>query len=89
MKQCLDAVGASWHHAGNFFERAAAPLKRILERNNLKPADLDAVELLGGGTRVPKLQVRRAASVPGITERMQAACMCKAPCASAARCTCT
>lgn len=42
--------------AGDYWQRAAAPLERILKRNNLTAADLDAVELLGGGTRVPKLQ---------------------------------
>jgi hypothetical protein len=44
--------------AGDFWERAAAPLRRIIERNNLKPEELDGVELLGGGTRIPRLQVR-------------------------------
>lgn len=42
--------------AADFFSRAAAPLKRIIERNGLKPEDLDAVELIGGGSRVPRLQ---------------------------------
>ncbi|KAF8058449.1 HSP70-17 [Scenedesmus sp. PABB004] len=35
---------------------AQAPLTKLLERNGLKPGDVDAVELLGGGSRVPKLQ---------------------------------
>ncbi|KXZ47053.1 hypothetical protein GPECTOR_38g290 [Gonium pectorale] len=42
--------------AADFFERAVAPLRRILERNKLQPGDVDAVELLGGGSRVPRLQ---------------------------------
>ncbi|EFJ52505.1 heat shock protein Hsp70G [Volvox carteri f. nagariensis] len=42
--------------AADFFSRATAPLKRILERNGLQPEDIDAVELLGGGSRVPRLQ---------------------------------
>lgn len=42
----------------DFFQRASAPLLRIIERNGLKPEDIDSVELLGGGSRVPKLQVR-------------------------------
>ncbi|CAD7703207.1 unnamed protein product [Ostreobium quekettii] len=42
--------------AADFFERAKNPLVEILERNNLSVASLDGVELLGGGTRVPKLQ---------------------------------
>jgi len=42
--------------AADFFERAKKPLVEILERNNLSVANLDGVELLGGGTRVPKLQ---------------------------------
>lgn len=33
-----------------------APLLRLLERNKLKPSDVDAVELLGGGSRVPRVQ---------------------------------
>jgi hypothetical protein len=46
-----------WPLQGGFWARAAAPLQRLLERNNLKPSDIDAVELLGGGSRVPRLQV--------------------------------
>ncbi|GIL45761.1 hypothetical protein Vafri_2912 [Volvox africanus] len=42
--------------ADDFFNRAVAPLKRIMERNGLQPGDIDAVELLGGGSRVPRLQ---------------------------------
>ena len=42
--------------AGDFFQRAARPLQRLLQRNGLAPADIDAVELLGGGSRIPKLQ---------------------------------
>ncbi|GIL71901.1 hypothetical protein Vretimale_636 [Volvox reticuliferus] len=42
--------------ADDFFSRAVAPLKRIMERNGLQPEDIDAVELLGGGSRVPRLQ---------------------------------
>lgn len=41
----------------DFFQRAAAPLLRIIERNALKPEDIDSVELLGGGSRIPRLQV--------------------------------
>lgn len=32
------------------------PLSTLLSRNNLTAADLDAVELLGGGSRVPRLK---------------------------------
>eukprot|EP00195_Chlamydomonas_chlamydogama_P003215 CAMPEP_0202919692 /NCGR_PEP_ID=MMETSP1392-20130828/76466_1 /ASSEMBLY_ACC=CAM_ASM_000868 /TAXON_ID=225041 /ORGANISM="Chlamydomonas chlamydogama, Strain SAG 11-48b" /LENGTH=990 /DNA_ID=CAMNT_0049613149 /DNA_START=318 /DNA_END=3290 /DNA_ORIENTATION=+ len=42
--------------AADFFKRAAAPLVRVLERSGLKPEEIEAVELLGGGSRVPKLQ---------------------------------
>ncbi len=42
--------------AADFFSRAAAPLRRVLERNGVKAEELDAVELLGGGSRVPRLQ---------------------------------
>eukprot|EP00879_Flechtneria_rotunda_P024057 GHRR01025481.1.p1 GENE.GHRR01025481.1~~GHRR01025481.1.p1 ORF type:complete len:539 (+),score=222.19 GHRR01025481.1:412-2028(+) len=42
--------------AEDFWQRAAAPLSKLLARNKLKPSDVDAVELLGGGSRVPKLQ---------------------------------
>ncbi len=43
--------------AGPLFMRAAAPLQRILDRNSLKIEDIEGVELLGGGSRVPRLQV--------------------------------
>ena len=42
--------------AGDFFEHAARPLQQILQRNGLTAADIQAVELLGGGSRIPKLQ---------------------------------
>ena len=42
--------------AGDFFQRAAKPLQRLLQRNGLAPTDVHAVELLGGGSRIPKLQ---------------------------------
>lgn len=42
--------------AGDFFQRAATPLHRLLQRNGLAPMDVHAVELLGGGSRIPKLQ---------------------------------
>lgn len=55
------------------FKRAAAPLLRILERNNLKPEDIDFVEMLGGGTRVPRVQVR----MPGMFEKDALLVCCK------------
>ncbi len=41
-----------------FFARASAPLERLINRSGLKVADINAVELLGGGSRVPGVQVR-------------------------------
>jgi hypothetical protein len=37
----------------------------LLKRNNLKPTDVDAVELLGGGSRVPKLQAALSEALGG------------------------
>ena len=42
--------------AGDFFQRAARPLQQLLQCNGLAPTDVHAVELLGGGSRIPKLQ---------------------------------
>lgn len=42
--------------AGDFWTRATAPLKTLLARNKLQPGALAAVELLGGGSRVPRLK---------------------------------
>lgn len=41
---------------GDLWERALTPLRRVLADTNLSVAELDAVELIGGATRVPKLQ---------------------------------
>lgn len=38
------------------FEALTAPIKRFLFDHDLKPEDLDGVELIGAGIRVPKLQ---------------------------------
>ena len=51
--------------AGPFFEHATRPLLRVLERNNLSVSDIDAVELLGGGSRVPKLQSQLSTALKG------------------------
>lgn len=39
------------------WEKALVPLKEVLIHSGLKVEDIDAVELIGGATRVPKLQV--------------------------------
>lgn len=65
------ATGAAGHReafeglAGDFFERAAAPLAALLARNGLAPGDLAAVELLGGGSRVPRVQAALQAALGG------------------------
>ena len=41
---------------GDFWTKAAAPLRTLLERNNLTAGDVAAVELLGGTSRVPRLK---------------------------------
>lgn len=51
--------------AGDYWERAVLPLKTLLERNKLKPGDLTAVELIGGGSRVPKLKEALQAAMGG------------------------
>lgn len=38
-------------------ELAIVPVKEVLEHSGLKLDEIDAVELIGGATRVPKLQV--------------------------------
>ena len=42
--------------AGGFFQKAAQPLQQLLQRNKLSPGDVQAVELLGGGSRLPAVQ---------------------------------
>ena len=42
--------------AEGFITRATQPLTEILERNSLAVSDLAAVELLGGGSRVPAVK---------------------------------
>lgn len=42
-----------------------APLTALLSRNKLKSSDVDAVELLGGGSRVPKLQAALSEALGG------------------------
>ncbi|KAF3772965.1 Heat shock protein 17 [Nymphaea thermarum] len=43
---------------GDLWENSLIPVKEILESSGLKVSDLYAVELIGGATRVPKLQFR-------------------------------
>lgn len=41
----------------DLWERSLTPLKDVLKNSGLKIDDISAVELIGGATRVPKLQV--------------------------------
>ena len=51
--------------AADFWVRAARPLEHLIKRNNLKPEDIDAVELIGGGSRVPRIQAELSAVLNG------------------------
>lgn len=42
--------------AEEVFKELTAPLKRFLLDNDMKAEDLHSVELIGGGSRIPKLQ---------------------------------
>lgn len=42
--------------AAGLFSQLTAPIDRVLGSANLTLADIDAIELLGGGVRVPKIQ---------------------------------
>jgi len=53
--------------AGDFWTRAAAPLTKLLARNKLAPTDVEAVELLGGGSRTPRLQAALTEALQGRT----------------------
>jgi hypoxia up-regulated 1 len=53
--------------AGDFFVRAAAPVAELLQRNPEAAKNLSAVELLGGGTRVPRLQAALSQALGGRT----------------------
>lgn len=43
---------------GDLWEQSLIPLKEVLERSNLTIDEIYAVELIGGATRVPKLQAK-------------------------------
>ncbi len=40
-------------------------MRALLARNGLAPGDLEAVELLGGGSRVPRVQAELQAALGG------------------------
>lgn len=42
---------------GDLWDRALDPLKEVIKHSNLTIEEIHAVELIGGATRVPKLQV--------------------------------
>lgn len=51
--------------AAPLLERAAQPLQRLLERTGVAVADLAAVELLGGGSRVPAIKAALSQTLGG------------------------
>ena len=40
----------------SLFDKLVSPIKSFLFDHDLKPEELDGVELIGGGIRIPKLQ---------------------------------
>lgn len=48
---------------GDLWEKALVPIKEVLKHSGLSTDDLYAVELIGGATRVPKLQVHLTLTV--------------------------
>jgi len=42
--------------ATDTFKALTDPVKRFLFDNDLRPDDLTAIELIGGGSRIPKIQ---------------------------------
>ena len=51
--------------AGDFFQRVALPAAVLLARNGLQAQDLAAVELLGGGSRIPAVKAALTAALDG------------------------
>jgi molecular chaperone DnaK (HSP70) len=60
-----------------------AVLTKLLKRNKLTGKDVDAVELLGGGSRVPMLQSVLTDALGGRYEEGDSGCLSPAP-----SCTC-
>jgi molecular chaperone DnaK len=42
--------------AGDLFERSIGPVRQALQDAGMKPSDIDEVVLVGGSTRIPKIQ---------------------------------
>ena len=42
--------------AAELFDRAIAPVKRVLEDQMMKPTDIDHVVLVGGASRMPRIR---------------------------------
>ncbi|KAK9813694.1 hypothetical protein WJX73_003926 [Symbiochloris irregularis] len=51
--------------AGDFFDKAAAPAVEVLRRSGVQAQDLAAVELLGGGSRIPAVKAALTAALDG------------------------
>jgi len=40
----------------DLFKRVVPPIEEVLKRSNLNKEDIDVIEILGGGIRIPKVQ---------------------------------
>eukprot|EP01064_Diplonema_japonicum_P033830 TRINITY_DN6781_c0_g2_i1.p1 TRINITY_DN6781_c0_g2~~TRINITY_DN6781_c0_g2_i1.p1 ORF type:complete len:844 (+),score=297.18 TRINITY_DN6781_c0_g2_i1:39-2570(+) len=49
----------------DLFQRATPPMKRVLELSGVKPEELSAVEIIGGGVRIPRLQAALSEALGG------------------------
>ena len=50
----------------DLFERAVAPVRRLFEDSGLDVRSVDACVIVGGGSLMPKIQVRRPAAFPSL-----------------------
>ena len=88
----IDYKGDKWQRsrleelAGDMFERALRPVDRVLrDAGNLTLADVDFVEIIGGGLRVPKMQMllRERFNTDAAADVRACVCACVRACVGA------
>jgi hypothetical protein len=66
-----DSIAIRDGSAGSYWERVSQPLTALLERNNLTSTSNYTLQLLGGGSRVPKVKDELTKALEGLNLEKQ------------------
>lgn len=70
-RACVLADSGASGGAGTYWENVKAPLRDLLDRNNITSAANITLQLIGGGSRIPRVQAELSSVLEGLSLEKQ------------------